>query len=62
MDKPADPWRQVRRGIGALLGVLIAGTVAYSLLGLAPFDAFYQTLITITTVGYTEVGDNIGPS
>ena len=61
MDKPADPWRPVRAGLAALVGVLIAGTVAYSLLGLPPFDAFYQTLITISTVGYTEVGDTIGP-
>ena len=60
MTKPPDPWRQVRVGIGALLGVLLAGTVAYSLLGLGLFDAFYQTLITISTVGYTEIGDNIG--
>jgi voltage-gated potassium channel len=61
MDTPVNPWRQVRVGVGALLGVLIAGTVAYSLLGLSPFDAFYQTLITISTVGYTEIGDSIGP-
>jgi voltage-gated potassium channel len=61
MDTPANPWRQVKVGVSALLGVLIAGTVAYTLLGLAPFDAFYQTLITISTVGYTEIGDSIGP-
>ena len=61
MNKAADPWRQVRVGVGALLGVLLAGTTAYSLLGLGVFDAFYQTLITISTVGYTEVGDKIGP-
>ncbi len=60
MTKTVDPWRQVRVGVGALLGVLLAGTVAYSIIGLDPFDAFYQTLITISTVGYTEVGDNIG--
>lgn len=62
MTKPPDPWRPVRVGIGALLGVLIAGTIAYTVLGLEPFEAFYQTLITISTVGYTEIGDNIGPS
>ena len=58
----ADPWHQVRLGLIALFGVLAAGTVAYTALGLAPFDAFYQTLITISTVGYTEVGANIGGS
>jgi voltage-gated potassium channel len=62
VNTATDPWRQVRVGISALLGVLLGGTVAYSLLGLAVFDAFYQTLITISTVGYTEIGDNIGPS
>lgn len=62
MNSTPDPWRQVRVGIGALLAVLVAGTVAYRALGLELFDAFYQTLITISTVGYTEVGDNIGPS
>jgi voltage-gated potassium channel len=60
MSKPPDPWRQVKMGIGALVLVLAAGTLAYSLLGLALFDAFYQTLITISTVGYTEIGDSIG--
>ncbi len=62
MSTPIDPWRQVRVGVGALLGVLLAGTIAYSVIGLAPFDAFYQTLITISTVGYTEIGDEIGSS
>ena len=52
-----DPWRQVRLGIGALGVVLLAGTVGYRLVGLGLFDAFYQTLITISTVGFTEVGE-----
>jgi voltage-gated potassium channel len=60
MSKPPDPWRPVRIGFAALGGVLLAGTVAYSLLGLPPFDAFYQTLITVSTVGYSEVGESIG--
>ncbi len=62
MSKPVDPWRQVRVGLGALLIVLVSGTVAYSFLGLQVFDAFYQTLITISTVGYSEIGDNISSS
>ena len=62
MNSTPDPWRQVRIGVGALLVVLVSGTVAYRVLGLELFDAFYQTLITISTVGYTEVGENIGPS
>lgn len=33
------------------------GIVGYSLLGLEPLDAVYQTVITGTTVGYREVGE-----
>ncbi len=50
-----DPWVRVKLGLGALGGVLALGTVAYRLLGLAWFDAFYQVVITVTTVGYSEV-------
>lgn len=46
----------------ALLSVQILGSVAYMFIGLEPFDAFYQTLITITTVGFAEIGDEIGIS
>jgi voltage-gated potassium channel len=35
--------------------VLILGTSAFRLLGLTWIDAFYQTLITVTTVGFQEV-------
>ena len=52
-----DPWRQVRIGAGALGLVLIAGTIGYRLVGLGLFESFYQTLITISTVGFTEVGE-----
>lgn len=56
VTRERDPWRQVRIGIAALGAVLIGGTVAYRLVGLGWFDSFYQTLITISTVGYSEVG------
>jgi len=56
----SDPWSQVRIGVAAMVGVLAFGTIAYLILGLGLVDAFYQTLITISTVGFTEVGDNIG--
>lgn len=36
--------------------VTIAGSLGYLMLGLAPLDAFYQTIITVSTVGYREVG------
>lgn len=35
--------------------VLVVGTVGYVVVGLDPFLALYQTAITITTVGFTEV-------
>lgn len=36
--------------------VTIYGWVGYRLLGLDWFDALYQTVISITTVGYSEIG------
>lgn len=60
MARPAprgrDPRRRIRDGVLALVSVLIIGTLAYRLLGLTWVDAYYQTVITISTVGYTEVG------
>jgi voltage-gated potassium channel len=57
-----DPWDRALAVAAAFVGVLIAGTIAYRLLGLAWFDAFYQTLITVSTVGYGEVGEDITPT
>ncbi|MFN7148681.1 MAG: potassium channel family protein [Microthrixaceae bacterium] len=51
-----DPWNRFRVGLLVLGGVLVAGTIGYTLLGLTVFDALYQTSITITTVGYGEIG------
>jgi len=39
----------------ALLGILVAGTVGYLLLGFGLLDATYQTVTTVTTVGFREV-------
>lgn len=39
-----------------LVAVVVAGTFGYVVLGLGAFDAFYQTVITVTTVGYGEIG------
>lgn len=36
--------------------VLVLGTTGYILLGLSWLDALYQTVITVSTVGYREVG------
>ena len=50
-----DPWARFRFGIALLLLVLITGTVGYTLLGLSVLDAVYQTVITVSTVGFREV-------
>ncbi len=40
----------------AIVALLAAGTVGFTFMeGFEPFDAFYMTLITISTVGYREV-------
>ena len=38
-----------------VFGIVIVGWVGYAALGLPWFDALYQTVITITTVGFSEV-------
>ncbi len=44
--------------IGAISLTLAIGTTGFCLLeGFPPFDAFYMSLITITTVGYKEIYD-----
>src|ERR1039457_4826112 len=40
----------------AIAATLLIGTVGFALIdGYPPFDAFYMTLITMTTVGYSEI-------
>jgi len=44
--------------IALLISVLVGGTVGYVLIeGWTVWDAFYMTVITVTTVGYKEVHD-----
>jgi voltage-gated potassium channel len=50
-----DPWRKLRLGLGLLAGVLVGGTVGYMLLGFRLLEAVYQTVTTVTTVGFREV-------
>ncbi|MHB1486260.1 MAG: potassium channel family protein [Acidimicrobiales bacterium] len=50
-----SPWRRVRMGLGALVCVLGIGTLGYWLLGLSPLDALYQTVTTVSTVGFREL-------
>lgn len=56
VQEERDPWRRFRGGLIVLATVLIVGTVGYTIIGIPPFDALYQTAITITTVGYGEIG------
>jgi voltage-gated potassium channel len=50
-----DPWRRVQVGCLLLALVLAVGTVGYRLLGLGWLDAGYQTVTTISTVGFREL-------
>ena len=50
-----DPWRRLRLGLLIFAGVLAAGTAGYVLLGFPLLDAVYQTVTTVTTVGFREV-------
>lgn len=58
----SDIWRNVKFGLAALITVQVVGSIAYMLLGLDPFEAFYQTLTTISTVGFGEFGPDIDTS
>ena len=54
-DEPVhDPFRRVRIGLAALTLVLVAGTAGYLLLGSDILDSLYQTVTTVTTVGFTS--------
>lgn len=48
-------WRRVRIAVTALTVVTAVGWVGYWLLGIPSLDALYQTVTTITTVGFREV-------
>lgn len=45
-------------GCGLLLAVIVIGTSGYLVLGLDPLDALYQTVTTISTVGFRELPDD----
>jgi voltage-gated potassium channel len=52
------PWLEGRRrlltGLTGLLLVLVAGTIGYVGFGLSLLDALFQTVITVSTVGFGE--------
>jgi len=47
--------RRLGVGLGALTAVLVVGTLGYIILGIDPLDAAYQTVTTVTTIGFREV-------
>jgi voltage-gated potassium channel len=47
--------RRIQFALLAMLAVVAAGSIGYVVLGFSPLDAIYQTVTTITTVGFREV-------
>jgi len=47
-----DPFRRVWIALGALASVIVVGTIGYLLLGFRFLDAIFQTISTITTLGF----------
>ncbi len=56
---PGLATRRVQRGLLLLAIITGLGTGGYLLLGLGVVDALYQTVITISTVGYEELGGDV---
>lgn len=50
-----DHWRRLGGAVALLTAVVVVGTVGYVVLGFAPIDALYQTVTTVSTVGFREV-------
>jgi voltage-gated potassium channel len=48
-------WRRLGGGLTALALVVVVGTIGYVLLGFEVLDAAYQTVTTVSTVGFREV-------
>jgi voltage-gated potassium channel len=48
-------WRHLVLALSLLAGIILVGTIGYILLGFGALDAAYQTVTTITTVGFREV-------
>ncbi len=54
MERSRNPFRGVRIGLGALAFVLLAGTVGYLFFGFSLLDAVFQSVVTVTTVGFNS--------
>lgn len=53
---PVSASARLQRGVLLLGLVTMLGTLGYVVVGLEPEDALYQTILTISTVGYREIG------
>src|SRR4249919_1475699 len=47
--------RRIQLALLAVLTVVAAGSIGYIVLGFSPLDALYQTVTTISTVGFREL-------
>lgn len=50
-----NDWGRLRLALTVFAGVMVAGTVGYLILGFTLLEAIYQTVTTVTTVGFREV-------
>jgi voltage-gated potassium channel len=50
-----NDWRRLRLALAILGCVMLAGTFGYLILGFPLLEAIYQTVTTVTTVGFREV-------
>jgi voltage-gated potassium channel len=50
-----NPWTRLRAALAALLLVMVLGSIGYMALGFSALDAVYQTVTTVTTVGFREI-------
>ena len=50
-----EAWHRLRLGLAALVGVLVVGTGGYMAFGFPLLDAMYQTVTTVSTVGFREI-------
>lgn len=49
-------YSKLKISIFLLLVIIVSGTTGYYLIeGMSPFDSFYMTMITISTVGFSEI-------
>ena len=55
MIRCVNHWRRLMWALLALALIVVIGTIGYVVLGFAPIDALYQTVTTVSTVGFREV-------